>query len=262
MPVPGLSSTVMATCLVTGGAGFLGSHLCDELLRRGHRVICVDNLETGSLANIHHIRRPGVRAPQHRHHRAVLRRRADRLRLPPGVAGLADRLPAAAAAHAQGRLARHPPHARARQEASRALPDRLHQRGLRRSAGAPAEGDVLGPRQPDRPARRLRRGEALRRGADDGVPPPAGRRHGDHADLQHLRRADAAARRPRDPDLPAPGAAGPADHRLRRRLADALLLLRQRPDPRHDRARRVRASTTRSTSATRTSSPCWSWRRR
>ena len=45
-----------ATCLVTGGAGFLGSHLCDELLRRGHRVICVDNLETGSLANIEHIR--------------------------------------------------------------------------------------------------------------------------------------------------------------------------------------------------------------
>ena len=37
----------MATCLVTGGAGFLGSHLCDELLRRGHRVICVDNVETG-----------------------------------------------------------------------------------------------------------------------------------------------------------------------------------------------------------------------
>ena len=48
----------MATCLVTGGAGFLGSHLCDELLRRGHRVICVDNLETGSLANIAHIRVP------------------------------------------------------------------------------------------------------------------------------------------------------------------------------------------------------------
>ncbi len=46
----------MATCLVTGGAGFLGSHLTDELLRRGHRVICVDNLETGSLANIEHIR--------------------------------------------------------------------------------------------------------------------------------------------------------------------------------------------------------------
>jgi dTDP-glucose 4,6-dehydratase len=48
----------MPTSLVTGGAGFLGSHLCDELLRRGHRVICVDNLETGTLANIEHIRQP------------------------------------------------------------------------------------------------------------------------------------------------------------------------------------------------------------
>jgi dTDP-glucose 4,6-dehydratase len=48
----------MPTSLVTGGAGFLGSHLCDELLRRGHRVICVDNLDTGTLANIEHIRVP------------------------------------------------------------------------------------------------------------------------------------------------------------------------------------------------------------
>ena len=46
----------MSTCLVTGGCGFLGSHLCEELLRRGNRVICVDNLETGSLANIAHLR--------------------------------------------------------------------------------------------------------------------------------------------------------------------------------------------------------------
>jgi dTDP-glucose 4,6-dehydratase len=46
----------MATCLVTGGAGFLGSHLCDELLRRGDRVLCVDNFETGSLANVKHLR--------------------------------------------------------------------------------------------------------------------------------------------------------------------------------------------------------------
>jgi dTDP-glucose 4,6-dehydratase len=51
----------MPTCLVTGGAGFLGSHLCEELLRRGHHVICVDNFETGSLANIHHIREPEFR---------------------------------------------------------------------------------------------------------------------------------------------------------------------------------------------------------
>jgi dTDP-glucose 4,6-dehydratase len=46
----------MPTSLVTGGAGFLGSHLCEALLERGHRVICLDNLETGSLANIEHLR--------------------------------------------------------------------------------------------------------------------------------------------------------------------------------------------------------------
>jgi dTDP-glucose 4,6-dehydratase len=46
----------MATSLVTGGAGFLGSHLCDFLLGRGHRVVCVDNLETGSLENISHLK--------------------------------------------------------------------------------------------------------------------------------------------------------------------------------------------------------------
>jgi len=45
----------MSTCVVTGGAGFLGSHLSDHLLAKGHRVICVDNLDTGSLQNIEHI---------------------------------------------------------------------------------------------------------------------------------------------------------------------------------------------------------------
>jgi len=42
--------------LVTGGAGFLGSHLCDALLGEGHRVICVDNLITGRRANIAHLK--------------------------------------------------------------------------------------------------------------------------------------------------------------------------------------------------------------
>jgi len=46
----------MPTSLVTGGAGFLGSHLCEALLAKGHRVVCLDNLETGSLANVAHLR--------------------------------------------------------------------------------------------------------------------------------------------------------------------------------------------------------------
>jgi len=47
----------MTTALVSGGgAGFLGSHLCDHLLARGDRVLCVDNLDTGSLSNIAHLR--------------------------------------------------------------------------------------------------------------------------------------------------------------------------------------------------------------
>src|SRR4051795_7891244 len=42
----------MSTCVVSGGAGFLGSHLCETLLGQGHKVICIDNLETGSLQNV------------------------------------------------------------------------------------------------------------------------------------------------------------------------------------------------------------------
>jgi dTDP-glucose 4,6-dehydratase len=55
----------MATSLVTGGAGFLGSHLCEALLVKGHRVICLDNLETGSLANIEHLRDDGFSFSNH-----------------------------------------------------------------------------------------------------------------------------------------------------------------------------------------------------
>ncbi len=45
----------MSTVLVTGGAGFIGSHLCERLLHDGHRVICVDNFITGKLDNISHL---------------------------------------------------------------------------------------------------------------------------------------------------------------------------------------------------------------
>jgi UDP-glucuronate decarboxylase len=45
----------MSKILITGGAGFIGSHLCDYLLKRGHDVLCVDNLFSGSKDNIRHL---------------------------------------------------------------------------------------------------------------------------------------------------------------------------------------------------------------
>ena len=46
----------MSTAVVTGGAGFLGSHLCEHLLAHDQRVVCIDNLETATLENVEHIR--------------------------------------------------------------------------------------------------------------------------------------------------------------------------------------------------------------
>jgi len=45
----------MARILITGGAGFLGSHLCDRFIAEGDTVICMDNFITGSPANVDHL---------------------------------------------------------------------------------------------------------------------------------------------------------------------------------------------------------------
>ncbi len=55
----------MPITVVTGGAGFLGSHLCERLLGLGHRVWCLDNLDTGSLTNIAHLRDEAFTFVQH-----------------------------------------------------------------------------------------------------------------------------------------------------------------------------------------------------
>ena len=52
-----LENTERRTILVAGGAGFLGSHLCDRLLHDGHKVICVDNFSTGRMDNLWHLLR-------------------------------------------------------------------------------------------------------------------------------------------------------------------------------------------------------------
>jgi nucleoside-diphosphate-sugar epimerase len=55
MGIGHVKGEIMATYLVTGGAGFIGSHLVDALLKEGHTVLCVDNLSTGKVENIAHV---------------------------------------------------------------------------------------------------------------------------------------------------------------------------------------------------------------
>jgi len=52
---PRAKPTAKPRALVTGGAGFLGSHLCERLLSEGYRVVCMDNLRTGALENVAHL---------------------------------------------------------------------------------------------------------------------------------------------------------------------------------------------------------------
>ena len=142
---------VMSTAVVTGGAGFLGSHLCDALARDGHRVICVDNLETGSLQNIEHLRGDDFVFV---HHDVIQHIEIDepvdfvftwRARRARSTISAAD-------ADAEGRLARHPQRARAREVEAGAFRDRLDERGVRRSVVHPQPetywGNVnpIGPR--------------------------------------------------------------------------------------------------------------------
>ena len=131
-----------------------------------------------------------------------------------------------------GALGTHKALGLAKAKGARVRP-RLDFRGLRRSARASAERKLLGQRQPDWPARRLRRGQAVRRSDDDGLSPlsrasirrscgsstPTGRACG--------------SRRPRRPRVHIAGAARRRHHGLRRRQADPQLLLRQRSGRRH-----------------------------
>ncbi|MCE5311787.1 MAG: NAD-dependent epimerase/dehydratase family protein, partial [Nitrospiraceae bacterium] len=50
-----MKNLVNKRILITGGAGFLGSHLCEKLLAEGHEVVCVDNFYTGRKANVKHL---------------------------------------------------------------------------------------------------------------------------------------------------------------------------------------------------------------
>ena len=245
--------------LVAGGAGFIGSHVCDELLRRGHEVVCLDNLVSGRMENIAEIE----------HHPRFGFVREDVTRTPTIETDLILHLASPASPVHYQRFAIET------MLANSAGTHRLL--ALAADTGArfvfastsevygdplvhPQTEDVLGQRQPARAAGLLRRIEAVRRGDHVGVPTQARRQRDDRADLQHVRPAHERERRPRRAGVGRGRAAGEplpiaGDGRQTRSfcyvsdLVEALLLVAL------DGGATARCST----SATRTRSACWSW---
>ena len=119
--------------VITGGAGFIGSHLCERFLAEGHEVVCVDNLITGSPANIEHLR-GNDRFTFMRHdisHPLEIDGPVDNILHFASPASPVDYLQLPDP-DAQGRLAGHAQHARPGQGEEGPLPAGQHQRGLRR----------------------------------------------------------------------------------------------------------------------------------
>jgi hypothetical protein len=113
-------NTMRIQCLVTGGAGFLGSHLCDRLIRDGYEVLCVDNFYTGGKNNIaHHMREARFELMRH--------------------ACKPNPLPVRPRTDHQDQRARCDQYARARQAGESPNPAGLNIRDLRRSGGSPSD---------------------------------------------------------------------------------------------------------------------------
>ena len=221
----------MSKVLVTGGAGFLGSHLCERLLADGHDVLCVDNYFTGTKRNVAHLMGDPM---------FELMRHDVTFPLYVEVDQIYNLACPASPIHYQ-----HDPVQTTKTSVHGAinmlgLAKRVKARILQASTSEvygdpeihPQTEDYWGHVNPIGIRSLLRRGQALRGDAVLRLPPPARPRHQGDADLQHLRPADAPQRRPGGQQLHRPGAARRADHDLRRRQPDPLVLLRRRPDRR------------------------------
>ena len=194
--------------LVTGGAGFLGSHLCERLLADGAAVVCVDNFFTGARRNIEHLL-------DHKHFEVI--RHDVTFPLYVEVDEIYNLACPASPIHYQ-----HDPVQTTKTSVHGAinmlgLAKRLRAKILQASTsevyGDPerssAAGGLLGARQPGRSALLLRRRQALRGNIVLRLPSATQFADQGRADLQHLRPAHAPERRARGLELHCPGAARP-----------------------------------------------------
>ena len=239
--------------LITGGAGFIGSHLCERFLAEGHDVICMDNFSTGRRDNIAAFARTtSVSRSSSRtsplHLRDGAARRDPALRL----AGEPGRLSRAADPDAQGRLARHAQGARAGQGKGRAFPARLDLGVYGDPLVHPQNEDYWGNVNPIGP-----RGvyDEAKRFAE-AMTMAYHRYHGLNTRIVRIFNTYGPRMRLHDgrvvPNFIAQALQGRAAHGLRRRLADAQLLLRRRSGRRASCGCCDATITCRSTSATRT----------
>src|ERR1044071_740607 len=156
----------MPRTVVTGAAGFIGSHLSEALLDRGHTVVGIDNLLTGDMANIAHLRDRDFEFIRHNVTRYIdVEGAVDFVLHWASPASPIDYLELPLQTLKAGSLGTHNA-LRLPKGHGAALRDRVDVGSLWRPARTSAAGDLLGQRQPDRPARRLRRSEAVRRSDD------------------------------------------------------------------------------------------------
>ena len=183
MPQPKSTDPV---AVVTGSAGFLGSHLTDRLLAEGFSVVGIDNLITGNVANIEHLAsNERFEFIKHDVTKFIYLPGPGRCCLPLRFACQPDRLSEFPDSDVEGRCIGDAQRFGAGQGEGGQVLARVDFGSLRRSLGASANRRLLGQREPDRTARRLRRSQALCRGDDDGLSPFPRRRYQDRAHFQH-----------------------------------------------------------------------------
>ena len=241
--------------LITGGAGFLGSHLCDLFIEKGHEVICFDNFLTGSPDNVAHlIGHPDFRLIVHDVTDYVyVDGRVDNVLHFASPASPIDYLKYPIQTLKVGAMGTHKALGLAKAKGARFL----------LASTSEVYGDPLIHPQPESywgnvnpvgESRCLRRGQAVRRGADDGVPPLPRSRDAHRAHLQYVRPSYASGRWARPAHLHGTGHEGRADYDLRRRQPDAVLLLRRRSGRRYLPPAALATKRVPSTWATRTRS--------